>query len=677
MPSESPSESNDLSPELRQKIENTIRFLSVDAVRKANSGHLGAPMALAGPVFELWNGQLRFDPTDPDWAMRDRFVLSNGHASMLLYSLLHLFGYDVSMDDLRDFRQLESNTPGHPEYGDTPGVETTTGPLGQGIAHAVGIALGAKMAGAQFGNGDDGAPGCQTIYGVLGDGDLMEGVSGEACSFAGHHGLGNLVFLYDDNKITIDGGTDITFSEDVKGRYESYGWHVIDGLEGQDHKAIRAALETAKRETSRPSLLITRTLIGLGGPMIEGTSKAHGAGLGADDVPVAKEHMGWPAAPDFHVPDDVRAYFARRSQEKREERVALDAKTDAWRSANAESAAAFDAARGRSVPAGLAASLCEGMDIEKATRQHSGAVLQKLSTLVPYMAGGSADLAGSAAPPIIKDVGVVGRGEFAGRNIHFGVREHAMGAITNGLALEGTFLPYSGTFLIFSDYLRPAIRLAALMKLRSIFVFTHDSFYVGEDGPTHQPIEQVDSLRLIPGLTVFRPADGLETAMSYAWTIENAEGPVAFSLTRQGVPALDRHAGFDAATVLRGGYAIRDCHGAPDVVIVASGSEVSLACDTAETLSGEGKKVRVVSVPSLELLKKQGGDYIESLLPAGVPAVAVEAGTAQCLATLVGPQGLVCGMDRFGASAPAGDLARHFGFTADELAPRIRDFLAG
>jgi len=670
------NDTSDLSPELRQKIENTIRFLSVDAVRKANSGHLGAPMALAGPVFELWNSQLRFDPTDPDWALRDRFVLSNGHASMLLYSLLHLFGFDVSMDDLRDFRQLESKTPGHPEYGDTPGVETTTGPLGQGIAHAVGMALGAAMAGEQFGNGEDGAPGCQTIYGVLGDGDLMEGVSGEASSFAGHHGLGNLVFLYDDNKITIDGGTEITFSEDVKARYESYGWHVIDGLEGQDHKAIRAALETARRETTRPSLLITRTLIGLGGPMIEGTSKAHGAGLGADDVPVAKEHMGWPVAPDFHVPDDVRAYFAARTSDKRNERLAVDVKTDAWRAAQSERAAAFDAARERRVPADLAASLCEGMEVEKATRQHSGAVLQKLSTLVPYMAGGSADLAGSAAPPIIKDVGIVGRGDFAGRNIHFGVREHAMGAITNGLALEGTFLPYSGTFLIFSDYLRPAIRLSALMKLRALFVFTHDSFYVGEDGPTHQPIEQVDSLRLIPGLTVFRPADGIETAMSYAWALERAEGPVAFSLTRQGVPALDRAADFDRADVQKGGYVIRDCEGTPDVVIVASGSEVSLACDAAQTLAGEGRRVRVVSVPCLELLEQQGDDYIEALVPSSVPAVAVEAGSARALGALVGRSGLVVGMDRFGASAPAGDLARYFGFTADALAPRIRDFLA-
>ncbi|MDP6981230.1 MAG: transketolase [Myxococcota bacterium] len=670
------TESNDLSPELRQKIENTIRFLSVDAIRKANSGHLGAPMALAGPVFELWNSQLRFDPTDSEWPLRDRFVLSGGHASMLLYSLLHLFGYDVSMDDLRDFRQLESKTPGHPEYGDTPGVEMTTGPLGQGMAHAVGVALGARMAGAQFGSGEDGTPGCQTIYGVCGDGDLMEGVSGEASSLAGHLGLGNLIFLYDDNKITIDGGTDISFSEDVKGRYESYGWHVIDGLEGQDHKAIRAALETAKRETTRPSLLIVRTLIGLGAPTIEGTSKAHGAGLSADDVPGAKEHMGWPTSPDFHVPDEVRAFFAARSSEKRAERVAVDAKTEAWRAAEPRRAAAFDGARERAVPTGLAEALCDGMDTEAATRQHSGKVLQKLSTLVPYMAGGSADLAGSAAPPIIKDVGIVGRDSFEGRNIHFGVREHAMGAIANGLALEGTFLPYSGTFMIFSDYVRPAVRLAALMKLRSIFVFTHDSFYVGEDGPTHQPVEQVDSLRLIPGLTVFRPADGRETAMAYAWTLQSATGPVVMSLTRQGVPALDRAEGFDNAQILRGGYTLREVDGTPDVVIVASGSEVSLACDTAEVLESEGKKVRVVSVPSLELLKQQPDDYIDGLLPEGVPAVAVEAGTAQSLATLVGRRGLVCGMDRFGASAPAGDLARHFGFTADALAPRIRDFLA-
>ncbi len=682
-PDPHPEPAPELQPELREQIENTIRFLAVDAVQQANSGHPGAPMALAGPVFELWNSQMRFDPTDPEWPLRDRFVLSNGHASMLLYSLLHLWGYDLPHEELVRFRQLHAKTPGHPEYRETPGVEITTGPLGQGIAHAVGMALAGRMAAAQFGrpSGDnEGAPGSQMIYGVLGDGDLMEGISGEACSLAGHLGLGNLVFLYDDNKITIDGGTEIAFSENVKLRYEAYGWHVIDGLAGRDSAGIRVALERAKAETERPSLVIVSTLIGLGSPAIEGTSKAHGAPLGVQEVARAKRNMGWPREPDFLVPDPVKAYFASRSEAKRKQRVAIDAKTAAWRAAEPERAAAWDAARERKLPANLAALLCEGMDGEAATRKHSASVLQKLSELVPYMAGGSADLAGSAAPPIIEGVGIVGvdegRGRFAGRNIHFGVREHAMGAITNGIALDGTFLPYSGTFLIFSDYVRPSIRLAALMKLRSIFVFTHDSFFVGEDGPTHQPIEQVDSLHLIPGLTVFRPADGIETAMSYAWILEHAEGPALLSLTRQGLRPLERPADFDRKVIWKGGYIARPTAGEPDVVVLASGSETMLACDTAAKLDADGIAARVVSVPCLELLNQQPESYIDSLVPDNVPTVAVDAGTGQRFRALVGRRGLIWGMKGFGASAPSGVLAEHFGFTPDQLSARILEHLA-
>ncbi|MFP8871757.1 MAG: transketolase [Myxococcota bacterium] len=672
----------DLTPQLREQIENTIRFLSVDAVQKANSGHPGAPMALAGPVFELWNSQMRFDPGDPDWPLRDRFVLSNGHASMLLYSLLHLWGYEVSHEDIVNFRQLGSKTPGHPEYGETPGVEITTGPLGQGISHAVGMALAGRMTAAQFGStrGDDeGAPGSHMIYGVVGDGDLMEGISGEASSLAGHLGVGNLVFMYDDNKITIDGKTEIAFTENVKMRYEAYGWHVIDGIDGRDSAGVRAALERGKAETDRPTMIIVSTVIGLGSKAIEGTSKAHGNPLGNVEIPLAKANMGWPTEPEFLVPDEVKAFFAERSQAKRSEHSSLDADMAAWRAAEPERASAWDAARARSLPSNLADQLCDGMDGEAATRKHSGTVLQKLSELVPYMAGGSADLAGSAAPPIIKGVGIVGidegNGRFGGRNIHFGVREHAMGAITNGMALDGTFIPYSGTFMIFSDYLRPAIRLAALMKLRSIFVFTHDSFYVGEDGPTHQPVEQVDSLHLIPGLTVFRPADGIETAMSYAWILEKAEGPAALSLTRQNLRPLERPADFDREEIYKGGYIVRPTEGEPDVVVVASGSEVALACDTAAKLDADGIKARVVSVPCLELLKEQPASYIDALLPENTPAVAVEAGTAMGLGGLIGRRGLVCGMEGFGASGPAGSLAEHFGFTPDKLTARIRTHL--
>ncbi len=672
-----------LTPELRGQIENTSRFLAVDAVQKANSGHPGAPMALAGPVFELFDSQMRFDPTDPDWPLRDRFVLSNGHASMLLYSLLHLWGYDLPLEELVRFRQLGAKTPGHPEYRETPGVEITTGPLGQGIAHAVGMALAGRMTAAQFGypsGASEGAPGHHTVYGVVGDGDLMEGVSAEASSLAGHLGLGNLVFLYDDNKITIDGGTDIAFTENVKMRYEAYGWHVIDGLDGRDSAGIRVALERAKAETERPSLIVVSTLIGLGSEAIEGTSKAHGNPLGAEEVARAKQHMGWPAEPEFLVPDAVKAYFAERAAAKRAERTAIDVEAAAWRKAEPERATAWDAARERKLPANLDALLCEGMDGEAATRKHSGTVLQKLSELVPYMAGGSADLAGSAAPPIIKGVGIVGldegRGRFAGRNIHFGVREHAMGAITNGIALDGTFLPYSGTFLIFSDYVRPSIRLAALMKLRSIFVFTHDSFYVGEDGPTHQPIEQVDSLHLIPGLTVFRPADGIETAMAYAWILEHADGPALLSLTRQGLRPVERPSDFDRREIWKGGYIARPTDGDPDVVLLASGSEMMLACDTAAKLDAEGIAARVVSVPCLALLNQQPESYIDSLVPESVPAVAIDAGTGQRFRGLVGRRGLIWAMNRFGASAPAGVLAEHFGFTPDQLSTRIREFLA-
>jgi transketolase len=676
----------ELSPLLRQQVENTIRFLAVDAVQKANSGHPGAPMALAGAVFELWDSQLRFDPEDPAWPMRDRFVLSNGHASMLLYSLLHLWGYGLPHEELMRFRQLGAKTPGHPEYREAPGVEVTTGPLGQGIAHAVGMALAGRMTAEQFGGASGksevlpGAPGSHTIYGVLSDGDLMEGISGEASSLAGHLGLGNLIFLYDDNKITIDGGTHLAFTENVKLRYEAYGWHVVDGIDGRDAAGVRVALERAKAESERPSLIIVSTLIGLGSKAIEGTSKAHGAPLGAEEVARAKENMGWPAEPEFLVPDDVKAYLAERTESKRSERRAIDAQTAAWRSAMPERASAWDAARARKLPADLGALLCEGMDGEAATRKHSGNVLQKLSELVPYMAGGSADLAGSAAPPIIKGVGTVGidegQGRFAGRNIHFGIREHAMAAITNGIALDGTFIPYSGTFLIFSDYMRPSIRLAALMKLRSIFVFTHDSFFVGEDGPTHQPVEQVDSLHLIPGLTVFRPADGIETAMSYAWILEHAEGPTLLALTRQNLRPLERPANFDRESILKGGYIVRETEGDPDAVILASGSEVMLAWDTAAKLDADGIHARVVSVPCLELLNQQPDSYIDSLVPDNIPAIAVEAGSAQSFRALVGRRGLIWGMKGFGASAPGGALAEHFGFTPDQLSARIREHLA-
>ncbi|HPG26031.1 MAG TPA: transketolase, partial [Myxococcota bacterium] len=461
------------SPELLGRIENTIRFLAVDAIERAGIGHVGAPMALAAAAFELWDNHLRFDPRDPAWPLRDRFVLSNGHASMLQYALLHLFGFDLSLDDIARFRQLGSRTPGHPEYGETPGVELTTGPLGAGFAHGVGMALAARMTRSQFGGqvasggADRDRPGAHFVYGFVGDGDLMEGVASEAASFAGAHALGNLIYVYDDNQITIDGGTAITFSESVPARFAAYGWHVVDSVDGQDRAGLARALEAARAETERPSLIVLKTLIGRGAPNFEGRNKAHGGPLGAEETRLAKERAGWPTEPDLIVPEDVRAYCAARGAAKHAERLASDAALATWRGANAEAGARWDAARGRTLPSDLVPQLIEGLaGVANPTRKHSAVVLDKLASLVPYMAGGSADLAGSAAPPIVKAAGIVGPAAgdgadaFAGRNIHFGVREHAMGAIANGIALDGTFLAYCGTFLIFSDYMRPAIRLA-------------------------------------------------------------------------------------------------------------------------------------------------------------------------------------------------------------------------
>jgi transketolase len=672
--------------ELRERIENTIRFLSIDAVARANSGHVGAPMGLARAAFELWSAHLRFDPEDVRWPLRDRFVLSNGHASMLQYSLLRLYGV-LSQEDIEGFRSLGSRTPGHPEYGHTPGIEVTTGPLGQGFAHAVGMALAGRLARARFGKlAGDGpemvGPGEHFVYGIAGDGDLMEGVSAEAASLAGHLGLGNLVFLYDDNHVTIDGSTAISFSEDVHARFEAQHWHV-ERVDGEDFDGLSAALERSRQESERPSLIVTRTLIGRGSPAIAGTHKAHGWSMTPEDVKAAKEAVGWPVDRELFVPDDVSTWFEERRRELRQARAELDPRHEAWRRAHPERAQAWDAARERKLPAHLPELLTEGMQgVASPTRSHSAVVIEKLANHVPYMVGGSADLAGSGAPPLVPDVGVVGReapkgvDPFAGRNLHFGVREHAMAAVTNGIALDGTFIPYSGTFLIFSDYMRPSLRLAALMRVRSIFVFTHDSIFVGEDGPTHQPVEQLDGLRAVPHLTVFRPADGVETAMAYAWILEKAEGPCALSLTRQKVPGIERAAGFDPYEIWRGAYTLREASGKPRVVILASGSEVWLACDAAARLEEDGIPTRVVSVPCQELFGQQPDAYQDALVPDdGALLVAVEAAHAQSYRRWIGRRGIVHGMTSFGASAPQSELAKHFGFTPEVLVERIRKAL--
>lgn len=679
-----------LTPALLERIHNTIRFLSIDAIEKAKSGHPGAPMGLAAPVFEIWDQHLCFDPSDPAWAHRDRFVLSGGHASMLLYSLLHLFGYDVSLDEIKNFRQLGSRTPGHPEFGHTPGVEVTTGPLGQGFAHAVGMALAAKMTHSRFGaarlSSGTGAvmgpgPGTQRIYGTVGDGDLMEGISAEAAALAGVLELGNLIFLYDSNQISIDGATRITFSENIRARFEAQHWHV-EHVSGEDLPALRRALEAAKAETKRPSLIICDTVIGRGSPNKAGTSATHGSPLGPDEALATKRAAGWPENESFFVPTEVRAYLAERIAAKKQARAKRDAEIAAWKSENPALAAQWESFRAQRLPADLTAVLAQGMaEAKDATRKHSSTLIQRIAEAVPFVVGGSADLACSNLTTINKttDIGpAAGDADwYAGRNIHFGVREHVMGAIANGIALDGTFLPFVGTFLVFSDYVRPAVRLAALMGVRNTFVFTHDSIFLGEDGPTHQPIEHVDSLRLIPNLYVFRPADGLETALAWAWSLQKAKGPVALALSRQTLPPLARPATFASEDIWRGAYIVQDCAGTPDVVFVASGSEVSLSLEAAQKLASDGKQVRVVSLPCLELFLEQPETYRKQVVPTGsVPVVAVEAGSARTLYALVGGNGFVYGIDRFGASAPPSKLAEVYGFTPDALVKRVREFLA-
>lgn len=669
-----------LTPELQALCVNTIRMLSVDAVEQAQSGHPGAPMGAAVTTFELWTRFLRFNPSDPAWPNRDRFILSAGHASMLLYSLLHLTGYDLTLDELRQFRQLHSRTPGHPEYGHTPGVEVTTGPLGQGFAHGVGMALAAHMAAARF-NTPDFAPVDHYIYALCGDGDMMEGVSSEAASLAGHLRLGRLIYLYDANRITIDGSTDLSFTEDVGRRFEAYGWHV-QTVDGFDHAAVAGAIASAQAETGRPSLIITRTTIGYGSPNKAGSAKAHGAPLGGPEVKLTKERLGWPQEPAFLVPEEVRAYFRRLVEEKVRAYADWQQGMAAWQAAHPDLADLWRRGQSRAVPADLADQLVAGMEGARgATRTLSEKVIQKAAALLPHLVGGSADLAESNKT-LIKDGGdVVPAGDaavqYSGRNLFFGVREHAMGAMVNGINLYGGFHAFGGTFLVFSDYMRPAVRLAALMKVPSIFVWTHDSILLGEDGPTHQPIEQLWALRVIPNLAVWRPADGVETAMAWAWALGETQGPSALALTRQNLPALTRGEDFAPRDIWKGGYVLAEAEGgAPDLVLIATGSEVALALAARERLAADGIRVRVVSMPCVELFDQQPAAYQDAVLGNGRGAVAaLEAGRTDGWHRYTGRGGLVMGLDRFGASAPAEALAEHFGFTPEGVAARIRQHL--
>ena len=662
-----------MTPELQKKSIDTIRFLCVDAVEKANSGHPGICMGAAPMAFVLWSRHLRFNPNEPRWANRDRFVLSAGHGSMLVYAMLHLAGFDVTMDDIKSFRQYGSKTPGHPEFHDTPGVEATTGPLGQGISNAVGMALSQRMLAARM-NGGTSFPIDNFVYGICSDGDLMEGVASEACSLAGHLKLGNLIFFYDDNLVSLAGHTDVTFTEDRDKRFEAYGWHVQHVSDGNDVEGIDRALRAAKADP-RPSLISVRTVLGYGSPHKANSHEAHGSPLGKEEVKATKQNLGWPLEPTFLVPDEVRQFWAGRIEEQKKGYEDWQRRFADWQRANPQKAKLWSALADQQFPEDLPEQLAAAVPTtaSEATRKHGQAILQKAAQLVPGLVGGSADLDPSTFT-YVKDGGDVTPTNFGGRNIHFGVREHGMGAVVNGLAYDGFFVPYSATFLLFADYMRPPIRLASLSRLKSIFVFTHDSIFLGEDGPTHQPIEQLASLRCIPNIEVWRPADGVETAAAWAAAIERQDGPSALALTRQKVPALQRATPANVRQALRGAYALVDVEN-PELVILATGSEVATAQQALEFLD-KSLRVRLVSMPCVERFLKWSGDEQRKLIPHGrARIVAVEAAGGLDWYRLIG-DGLMVGIDRFGASAPEKALADAYQMTPQKVAGRISKWLA-
>ena len=657
---------------LAKTAANTIRFLSVDAVEKAKSGHPGLPMGAADVAFVLWSRFLRYDPSAPDWPDRDRFVLSAGHGCMLLYALLHLSGYDLPISEIQSFRQWGSKTPGHPEFGHTVGVEATTGPLGQGISNAVGMALAGKMAATRF-NDADFQPVAHRVFVLASDGDMMEGVSGEAGSLAGHLGLGNLIVLYDDNGVSLDGKTSLSFSEDVPARYAAFGWHV-QTVDGYDHDAIARAIEAAIADRARPSLIACKTHIGYGAPHKQDSAEAHGSPLGPDEARAAKEKLGWPVEPAFLVPDEVRDFFRARAEEGAALRTGWEQRFRSWADANPVKAEQWRGVWERTAPPGVVGTLLAAAPTSAAaTREHGREIQQKAAALLPGLIGGAADLVSSTFTAV-KGSPDVSPGSFEGRNIRFGVREHAMGAVLNGIAYHGSFRPYGSTFLVFSDYMRGAIRLAALSRLPVVYVFTHDSIFVGEDGPTHEPIEQVASLRLVPNLHVWRPADGVETALAWGMALERGDGPSAIVLTRQKLPAIARPSGAGEAEMRRGGYRVAGT-GRPDAVVAATGSELSLAVGAREALAAKGVELHVVSIPCAEIFAAQDGAYRDALFPPGVPVATIEAGRTTPWRALAGPKGLCLGIDHYGASAPGGVLGEKFGFTVEAVTRAIEEWL--
>jgi transketolase len=657
------------------ELANAIRALSMDAVEAAKSGHPGMPMGMAEIAVALWTRHLRHHPGNPRWPNRDRFVLSNGHGSMLQYSLLHLTGYDLPMDELRRFRQLGSKTPGHPEYGYAPGIETTTGPLGQGFANAVGMALAEKLLATQFNRPEFEIVDHHT-YVFMGDGCMMEGISHEAAAFAGTHRLGKLIAFYDDNGISIDsdkGEIAHWYTDDVPKRFSAYGWRVIPGVDGHDVEAVDRAIRKAKREHARPTLICCKTVIAKGAPRKANTGAAHGAPLGAEEIAATRAAIGWPHAP-FEVPDEVRSRWDARPAGKRAERK-WDRLFAAYEKQFPAEAAEFRRRIAGELPANFREQVrglveqVSGKPETLATRKASQNVLEALKPMLPELLGGSADLTGSNLT-MVKASRPLAPGA-TGNHIFYGVREFGMCAMMNGIALHGGFIPYGGTFLVFSDYARNALRMAAIMKIRVIYVFTHDSIGLGEDGPTHQPVEHAASLRLIPDMDVWRPCDAVESAVAWAAALERAHGPTSLLFSRQNVPPAPRAS---LEGIARGGYVLADAP-SPRAVIIATGSEVQLALAAQKLLAGEGTAVRVVSMPSTSVFDRQPEDYRDSILPAGVPRVAVEAGVTDCWRKYVGLEGAVVGIDRFGESAPAADLFKHFGFTPENVAKAVRSVI--
>ena len=655
---------------------NTIRTLSMDAVQKADSGHPGTPMALAPLAYAIFTRHLRHNPADPHWANRDRFVLSCGHASMLLYSTLYLTGYDLTLEDLKSFRQWESRTPGHPEYGYTPGVETTTGPLGQGVGNAVGMALAETHLAAEY-NRDGHDVVDHDTYFICSDGDLMEGVSHEVASFAGHFGLGKLIGFYDDNRITIDGSTELTFTDDTALRFKGYGWQVLHIADVNDLDAIDEVIAEAKAETSKPTLVITRTHIGFGSPNRQDTAKAHGEPLGVEEIKLTKQKLGWPSLEPFFVPPEVLTHCRQARERGAELQRDWDARWAAYRSAFAKDAGELERRLAGKLPDGWEKALPSftADNGAVASRAASGIVLNALAKVIPELMGGSADLAPSTNT-LLKDIDTFTPSTPAGRNMHFGIREHGMGSIMNGMSLHGGIIPYGGTFLIFSDYMRPPIRLAAFMKQRVIYVYTHDSIGLGEDGPTHQPIEQLAALRAIPRMTVIRPADASETVEAWRSALLHQDGPTALVLTRQKLGFIDRTKFAAAAGAQQGGYTLADAkNGAPTIVIMSSGSEVALAMGAWERLTSDGVAARVVSMPSHEIFARQSKAYRDGVLGRGVKRIAIEAAHPMSWYRWVGTDGEVIGIDRFGASAPYQRIFTELGLTVDKIVETAKALL--